>query len=70
MMNRSNYGSDYLAEVCSQYISKDANGIYKIDESWDRSEARSWNVDYSHATSILKTMIRHLSNFKLKGEVK
>jgi hypothetical protein len=61
MSEVSNSRAGFLDMVCSLYISKDANGFYSMSEEWDRSEAKSWNVDYIHATNKIKTLLRSMN---------
>jgi len=71
MSEVSNSRAGFLAMVCSLYITKDANGFYSMSEEWDRSEARSWNVDYTHATNTIKTLLKSMNVSQAKmGETK
>jgi len=61
MTNKTNSRAGFLVTVCSLYVSKDSNGFYSMSAEWDRSEARSWNIDYSHATNVIKTLLKDLN---------
>jgi hypothetical protein len=67
MSEVSNSRAGFLAMVCSLYITKDANGFYSMSEEWDRSEAKSWNVDYTHATNTIKTLLKSMNVSQAKG---
>ena len=71
MSEVSNSRAGFLDMVCSLYITKDANGFYSMSEEWDRSEARSWNVNYTHTTNRIKTLLRSMNVSQAKmGELK
>ena len=62
----SNSRAGLLGMICSLYVAKDTNGFYRVSETWGKSEATNWNVDYTRATNNIRTLVKSLNKAHAK----